>query len=774
MQKMINKIKKMIRNFSYKNTNFKIIKKLNMKLLNTALFLMIILLLFIKCEDEKKEYYKRPSWLEQSIYKVLEERGNFTNYLKCIEKAGFKDLLNKSGYITVFAPTDEAFKKFFNENGISSINELDSLTISKIVRYSIVFTAYTKEKIDDYESTKISSIVENIAFKRRTYYFKGIYEEKSGDSTILVIDVNGQTQSTGSYTFNVDDNNYKNIPYFTNDFLRSKNLTENDYKYFYPDIEFSGFNVVDSKVLEPDVLAENGVIHIIDKVILPLPNIEEILSSKPEYSLFKQIVDKYCKSYIFAPSELIKRVKTYANVNSNIYIKAYPNLVFPFNCENYMRYGGGELYDTEIDGWTLFAPTNEAITQFINEKINVPGGYISVDSMPLELIADLVNTHMFRTVVWPSKFNTTINQYGEEARFNPYTDVIDKHIASNGLFYGVNKVQKSDIFYSVLGDIVLNPKYSMMTQALKSTELYADVKNPNFKKTIFLIPNNVFQDTLGFVYDPLRNSWSISESKQSLLGTNANYALIRILKMHIIMNQEVTSFLYEIPHFIKTYSDDYIGMRYGYIYACGNKDIEYINLRPKNKKIRSNGISYELNSALKFTIANVGEKIESNPDYYRFYQYLIKTANTVDENGYSYNGFVYNKDTKSIKNVTASDDNTILIPSDAAMLQAELDNIIPPLSKTKFTADDIQKIQNFVFYHIIPYVIIVNDGNVNGVQYTRYKSIEGKTSVTIVNVAYSSLQFVDRHGRVANTILDKSHILANKAIIHLIDNYLKY
>lgn len=764
----------MITNFNFENSNFKLTKIDFMRFYNCLFAVLITLLLFINCEDEKKKYYERPSWLEPPIYKVLEQKGNFSFYLKCVEKAGFKDLLSKSGYVTVFAPTDEAFIKFLNERGLTSVDDLDSITISKIVRYSVIFNAYTKEKLDDYESSKLGSLIEDISFKRKTYYYKGVYRENVGDSSILVLDVNGQLQSTGNYVYNLDDNNYKNIPYFTTDFFKSKNLTENDYKYFYPDVDFTGFNVANAKVLEPDVLAENGVIHIIDKVILPLPNIEDYLNSNPEYSLFKQIIDKYCKNYYLASADVLKKIKTYANINENIFIKAYPNLVFPLNCENYMRYGGGEIYDAEIDGWTLFAPTNDAIMQFINEKINVNEGYGSIENMPLDLIADLVNTHMFRTMVWPSKFSTTINQYGEEARFDPYADVIEKHIASNGVFYGVKKVQKSDIFYSVLGDIVLNPKYSMMTQALKSTELYADVKNPKFKKTIFLIPNNVFQDTLGFIYDPLRNSWTIKEEQQKLIGSNSTYALIRILKMHIIMNQEINSFLYETPRFIKTYSDDYIGMRYGYVYACGNKDVEFVYLRPRNKKIRTNGISYELNSALKFTVANVGEKIESNPDFYRFYQYLIKTANTVDDNGNSYNGFVYNKDTKAIKNVTASDDNTILIPTDAAMLQAELDGVIPPLNKTKFTADDIQKIQNFVFYHIIPYTIIVNDGNVKGIQYTRYKSVEGKTSVTVINEAYTSLQFIDRNGRTANVILDKSHILANKAIIHLIDNYLKY
>jgi len=733
-----------------------------------------IFLLFSRCEDEKKKYYERPSWLEPPIYKILENRGNFTQYLKCVDKAGYKDLLSKSGYITVFAPTDEAFSKFLNEKSLTSIDEIDSATISKIVRYSIVFNAYTKDQLDDYESTKNGTLIENIAFKRRTYYYKGLYRETKGDSSFLVLDVNSQLQGTGSFNYVLDDNNYKNIPYFTTNFLNTKNLSETDYKYFYPDIEFTGFNVADARVIEADIRAENGILHIIDKVILPLPSIEDCLNSNPEYSLFKEIIDRYCKTYNLASYDVLKKIKTYANINENVYIKAYPNLIFPLNCENYMRYGGGEVYDAEIDGWTLFAPTNDAIQQFINEKINVPEGYGSIENLPIDLIADLVNTHMFRTVVWPSKFNTTINQYGEEARFDPYADVIEKHIASNGVFYGVKKIQKSDVFYSVLGDIVLNPKYSIMTQALKTTELYADVKNPKFKKTIFLISNNVFQDTLGFVYDPLRNSWTIKEEKQKLIGSNATYALIRILKMHIIMNQEVDKFLYEIPHFIKTYSDDYIGMRYGYIYACGNNDNEFINLRPKNKKVRSNGISFEMNSALKFTIANVGEKIESNPDFYRFYQYLIKTANTIDDNGINYNGFVYDKDNKAIKGVNASDDNTILIPNNDAMLQAELDGVIPPLSKAKFSAADIQKIQDFVFYHIIPYTIIVNDGNVNGIQYTRYKSSEGKTWITVINNAYTSLQFVDKNSRTANAILDKSNILANKAVIHLIDNYLKY
>ena len=39
-----------------------------------------------------------------------------------------------------------------------------------------------------------------------------------------------------------------------------------------------------------NITAENGVIHEIDKVISPLPSIDEYLRSKPEYSEFKKSV----------------------------------------------------------------------------------------------------------------------------------------------------------------------------------------------------------------------------------------------------------------------------------------------------------------------------------------------------------------------------------------------------------------------------------------------------------------------------------------------------
>ena len=57
----------------------------------SILFLMALGLLF-SCTD-KEEYYERPEWLEDPVYTVLAEKGNFTSYLKCVDRTLFVEAL---------------------------------------------------------------------------------------------------------------------------------------------------------------------------------------------------------------------------------------------------------------------------------------------------------------------------------------------------------------------------------------------------------------------------------------------------------------------------------------------------------------------------------------------------------------------------------------------------------------------------------------------------------------------------------------------------------
>ncbi|HYX08566.1 MAG TPA: fasciclin domain-containing protein [Bacteroidales bacterium] len=731
------------------------------KLISGIVLIVGTLLVLSGCKKEIKQYYERPDWLEKPIYPQLAEKGGFDSFLKLIDNSGYKDILSNAGYFTVFAPTDEAFSKYLSDHGLASVDAIDSATAREIVSYLLVPNAYSSDQLDDYQSSALQDWVPDEAFKRRTSNFKWVYDEEVNGSMEKVVDMNAVEllpETPGN--FQTDDNNYKHIPYFTSAFMATRNLTSYDYNYFYPNTEFSGFNVVNAKVTEKDLRAENGYIHVIDKVITPLENLEEMLGDNPEYSKFKEVLDKYMKDYSVAPDAFQSRYEQVSGTKQTVYVKDYPIMNFAPNCENFMRYGEGEQYDAQKDGWTMFVPNNAAVDKFFNEKFLKY--YKSLDYMSPDLIAEFVNSHLFRTSVWPSKFDVTINYSGEPARFDPESDIVEKKIASNGIFYGTDKVQASDAFYTLLGNVNLNPDYSLFLQALRSTELYYIVRNPNIKQTLFIIPNSAFE-TLGLSYDGSRNSWSVDNPD---LGTNPTVALNRIMNLHIVVNKQLDDL--SGTGIVRTSLDEggeYIRYAGGFVFAAGNAEKSEVIIAGK-KSISSNGVSYVLNNALKYSIKNIGAEIEGKSSFSKFYQYLQKSASSL-------NGYVYDANTKAIANIENTKNNTLLIPNDTAIDAAVRDGYLPEITFADFTQDEQDQLLAFVMYHTISNVIVVPDGEVNGQRETLYKDIDGKTYVTIFNEP-DNLRIVDRNNRSAHVINDKSNVLGNRCVIHLIDNYLSY
>jgi uncharacterized surface protein with fasciclin (FAS1) repeats len=735
-----------------------------------CLVILSVIVIFQSCRDN--EYYDRPDSLEPAIYKQLEEKGNFTDYLICLDRANYKDVLNGAGYFTVFAPTDEAFANFYSKNSFKKAEDIPLETVKKIVAYSIVYNSYEKYRLDDYQSTDSSGWVSDMAFKRRTAYYKWVYPDTIDNVEMFVVDMNavGPEESPAG-THRSEDYNNKHIPYFTSEFFARKNLSAYDYNYFYPETEFSGFNVVDAKVTEADLLAENGVIHVVDKVILPLPSLEELIESNPQYSEFKRILDKYLIEYNLAGTVLHQRYELATGNRPDIYIKEYPTLNFAPNCENFLMYGLGEYYDAQINGWTIFVPTNQAIQDFYNTKFLQ--FYGSLDEMPQQLISEFINAHMFRTTVWPSKFNITVNPFGEPARFDPELNVKEKKIGSNGIFYGVDKVQETDGFYTLLGDIYLNPEYSLMLQALYTTGLYAVVKNTNLKFTIFMIPNKVFED-FGFSYSDVLNTWYLNNE---LLGSNASQALSRIINLHIIVNKEFEDF--SGTGYIQTYGDEYIRYKDGNVWAAGNlqeNDLPVIDDKIKN--IRSNGISHVFNknrTLIYYSTKNIGEDISElcnsseNSTHKKFIKYLERSANSLS-------GFLYNTSTMAITNLSIADPHTILIPSDTAIDGAVRDGYLPPIGATLFSEAEQDMVAKFIWYHCLKGMIVVPENPVSGDLKTLYKTVQGSTYVKVNNEG-GNIMFFDNYGNTANVINPNDLVtsrLGNNAIIYFTDNYLRY
>jgi transforming growth factor-beta-induced protein len=142
----------------------------------------------------------------QNLLETAKSTGDFTVLIQAIEVAGLSDTFRREGQLTVFAPNDEAFRKLPTGTLEGLLKDLPKL--KSILSYHVVNRKIT---LDELRSMSTDGRIQNLMTLQGSQ---------------LVV----KTQ--------------KNI------------LMKNEY-------------VNDSKIVKPDIEASNGVIHAIDRVLIP-------------------------------------------------------------------------------------------------------------------------------------------------------------------------------------------------------------------------------------------------------------------------------------------------------------------------------------------------------------------------------------------------------------------------------------------------------------------------------------------------------------------------
>jgi uncharacterized surface protein with fasciclin (FAS1) repeats len=735
------------------------------KVMQRFFLFLILTILLVNCRKKAfDDYYGRPGSLEQPIYQQLTAKGNFKHLLAFIDKAGYKSTLSAAGYWTLFAPNDAAFDKFFQEKGISGIDKVDSAAARAVIQYLLVYNAFTKERIDDYQSN--AGWLPDQAFRRRTAYYTGFYNDTMANGQKVRAIQSNRNGSGLPYV--AADNNNKYIPYFTDIYFTSKNLTASDYNYFYPSATYSGFNVADAKVLNPNITAENGIVHEIDKVIAPLLSIDEYLRTRSEYSEFKKLFDRYMVSFPFNQAAT-DRYRILMGKDTSVFTKVYSSLLaFSPNNENYLKLQDN---DAQQNGWTLFAPKNDVLLNYVNSVILEH--FKTFDNAPAQVIADFLNAHMFLNPVWPSKFSTTFNYLGEEARFDAQTDVFDKKILSNGILYGTNKVQEANIFSSVYAKAYLDPKFSLMTRLLDA-ELKFNIISPRQKFTLFMMSDAVLT-AAGYAFSSNSNTWSYTPPG----GTITSGEAIRQRLLRIINTSVVPVELSNLSGtgIAETFNGEFIKWNNNTVISAGTQDANQ-TVGVDSVKTSKNGKVYYLNGLLTFTDTAIGRHIvklggasTATSDYYYFSQYLR-------------NSLLYNTNVGptlgEILGTSTGTFYTVFAPSNTAIENAVKDGVLPGNTTTgapnvnPTLAPDKELVSRFILYHILNKRSLIPDGKESGGFETLLKNANGDVlPITIINQV-GNMQVTDMNNRKSNVVVAKSNNLSNRTIIHLIDNYLKY
>lgn len=744
--------------------------------INYYLLILPLLALFASCSrDVFDEYYGRPDYLEDPIYQRLDELGNFKNFTALIEKAGYKDILSKSGYWTMFAPNDVAFATYFQEKGISNVSQIDDATAAKIVRYALVYNAFREDQLSDYQSSLQGGWVQANAFRRRTAFYDGFVNTIINGQPMVIVGSN----RNGAFNYVSGDNNNKYVTYFTEDYFTEKGLSDADFNYFYPGKEYTGFNLFDSKVTQADIIAENGIIHEVDRVNPPLMNIDQYLESNTNYSKFREILENNLVSYVFN-QDATTAYRNFTGNTDQVFVKRYdPTLSFAPNNENYLKM---EDNDGQSEAFTLIVPENQVLQDFIDDVLLK--NFDNINQLPIYVFQDFINAHMVQGAVWPSIKGNFLNGLKEDVRFDFNSEITDRKILSNGFFYGANKVQKSNLFFSVYTSAYLDPKYSFATRIFNDGSGYREmISNINQRFTLFLPSDDVLK-SLGFDYDSTRLEWRyVSPVNGAADGaTAARNRLVRLLYNCIVLtpNGELNN-IAGTTGIIRTGDNElpgeYIKWDNNKIYGAGNVLPGATAVNIVGSETQENGITYYIDNIPQFSTELQGLAIArlaaQNPDFDRFYQYLRYSS-------------VYNATTGKIEGVELGASYTFIVPNAAAIQSAITAGVLPANPATAVLGERDQ-IAEFIQYHIISNKTASNDGLTTGLFETLRKNSQGdKTFVGISSTAGVSgvpgtLSFQDNtvpgspgYNPAAKIIVASSNNLADRSLIHLVDNYLKF
>nr|WP_294899008.1 fasciclin domain-containing protein [uncultured Pedobacter sp.] len=723
---------------------------------NVLLFSVCLCFVFTSCKKEFDTFYKRPDNLADPIYQQLVAKGNFTSLLKCIDKAGYKETLSGGGYWTFFAADDAAFTKYLASIGKTSADSINAELARKIVTYNLVYNAFSEANLIKYQSPgQSTSDHPDFATKRKTAYYDFVYTTTVNNKQLKVVNTNR------NYNVYVDaDNNNKYIPYYSSKALTGLGLGVNDYKQFYPNADYVDFNVVDAKVTERDIPAENGIIHIVDKVIVPLENIDKHIAANDQYSEFKKLLD-LAATYTYNDN-VTQRYRALSKSNDSVYVKGYSSgIAFAPNNENFLSAGT----DAQINGYTMFVPTNTELLAYTKDILKY---YKTFQAAPPSILYDFINAHMWLTQVWPNKFNANGNSVGETANFDA-SAIVEKTVLSNGFFYGMKSVQQPNVFRTLYGFAYLNPSYSLMKLALDGG-LKSSIIVPKSKFTIFMMSDAQIRAN-GYDFYTDKGNWGYTPPGGSLsIGDVSKARITRILETSVLPTLHGELDDLSGKGIVEAYNGEYIVYNAGKVYASGNIETN-TPVTIDSVKTSINGKAYYTKNLLTFTESPILTTLQTlqtndpaNFDYFtKLYQAYCNYYSTLPS-PVALGGFY-----------------TFLVPNNEAIKQAVRDGVIAGTVATgapNFTptsSGDLDELIAFINFHVLDKNTVVSDGQKTGGYPTLLKNNNNDPLlVRAISTGKDNLSFADSYGNVVPINLNSSNHLAYRTVIHSLTSYLKY
>ncbi|WP_159518449.1 fasciclin domain-containing protein [Sunxiuqinia indica] len=490
-----------------------------MKFIRTIAWVFIFAFAFSSCKDQMKEHYEAPTWLEGSAWQVLEERGNYTIFLKGAEIAGFKPIMEGKSLVTVMAPNDEALTNYLSENGKSSIEDFSTAELQELIGFHIMYYSYDKDKLVNFRPSQGDGAPEEEKNLAAGLYYK--HRTRSQVAPSMGTDTSGNSI--------VIYHNEALLPVFSYRMFDTKNIdAKYNYEYFYSGSNWTGddgFNVSNASVSEYEITADNGYLYLVDDVVEPLNTIHAELKGRPDYSTYIDLYDSY--SYFELDEQLTVDFGNGTDLYRHRHEFPLADIALEWPSSFYQN-----ITTNSLVAYSTFAPSNSAFDEFMTDYWT-PGGYDNINEVNSIAIQYLIrNSYYASAIVFPEeiKGGEVLNSYDMIINFD--VDAVpaeNRVVCQNGVFYGLEKLDPPGMFKSITGPAFRNKDLSWYLYMLDPTELLVGLSSNESNFTV-LIPSvaQMEEGGMGLVADEL---WSSDGGDFAPMSTSA---MIETVNLHTV------------------------------------------------------------------------------------------------------------------------------------------------------------------------------------------------------------------------------------------------
>ena len=499
------------------------------------------------CSDKYDLDSEQPSGGVFSIYGYLQEQGNFNYCMRLIDDLGMTEVFSQTGSKTMFIADDNAFNAFFASNkwGVRSYDGLslaqkklllNTAMIDNPLSTAMLSTATGPVRGEVCRRASSVTIYDSVLSVPRTDP-KGILPKND-----LFNKLKSNTDRENIVMF-TDHSSAAPVIHFNGKFLTENKIPSTDIDFIYNQPAGTRKNddvyVNNARVIEPNIFCKNGFIHKVDRVIVPLDNMAEVIRQKPQFSWFNSIIERFA-----VPDYSLDYTKAYnenkgTNVDS-VFNKRFfsdrsegssPTSSVPFTTD---PWGGALKLNAQLKfdpGWNAYlpfvandrdgmmedlavmiVPTDEAMSNWWNNESGraIKEFYGSLDGTPESTLQELVNVNQLVSFIQscPSRFGDILDDANGRLGITE-ADIDSVFLACNGVIYMTNKVFAPKSYSSVYYPVVLDTiRFSSMNNAIKNLQ-YNAYLNSMVSKYVFTLPTN---DGLKTYIDPV--SYGRTDAKQ--------------------------------------------------------------------------------------------------------------------------------------------------------------------------------------------------------------------------------------------------------------------